>query len=496
MKKGFDSDKYLEAQLNAILSKINGFEKLYLEFGGKIYEDLHAQRVLPGYRPGLKIEILERIKDKCEIVFCISAKDIESSKMRGDFGMNYASSALKSINDLRKMGFDVSAIIINRFSGEKKAKKFMRYLDNLGIRNFAQKEIEGYPADVEKIVSKNGYGKNPYVKTTSPVVIVAGVGSGSGKMSFCLSQMYFDNLNGIKSRFAKFETFPVWDLPINHPVNLAYESATADIGDKIMLDPFYLNETRSQSVSYNRDIENFPILKKILKKIGCENYNSPTEMGVNKISEGIIDEKIILESAKQEIVRRYFRYKKEYRLGLIDKNPVDAVERIMQSIGINESERKTVLGARNHRKKLFEERGKNFSVSSIELDDKIVSGKNSELLTSESACILNALKHLSNIPKEIKLIPEEIISSVTSLKKSILGVKTAQMDLSEILIALSILSNSNDIAKECLDKIPFLAGKEMHTTHLSTKGDEKGLREMKINFTTDAKLSDEIYLID
>ena len=264
MEKGFDTEKYLEVQSSEILKRVNDFDKLYLEFGGKICDDLHAARVLPGYDSNAKIKMLEMIKDDSEIVFCISAKDIENGKMRADFGLNYEAVTLKSINDLRNFGLDVSAVVINRFSGEKKALKFKKYLENIGIRAYLQNEIEGYPADVDKIVSDEGYGKNPYIETKKQIVVVTGAGPGSGKMSCCLSQLYHDNLRGVKSGLSKFETFPIWDLEIDHPVNLAYEAATADIGDVNMIDPFHLQAKGVAAVNYNRDVENFPILKNIL----------------------------------------------------------------------------------------------------------------------------------------------------------------------------------------------------------------------------------------
>lgn len=500
MKEGFDLNKYLEIQSKEIISRVNGFEKLYLEFGGKIYDDFHAARVLPGYDPNTKIEILKKIKDQCEIIFCISAKDIENSKMRGDLNMNYTSSALKSINDLKEFGLGVSAIIINRFAGEKKVLKFKQYLDNLGIRNFLQKEIEGYPADVDKIMSEEGYGQNPYVETKKSIIIVTGVGPGSGKMAFCLSQMYFDNLNNKKTGFAKFETFPVWNLPLDHPINMAYEAATADIGDKNMIDPFHLKETGEIAINYNRDIENFPILKRILERVETESYKSPTEMGVNKIKEGIISDDMVEESARQEIIRRFFRYKKEYQLGLVNKETIDRITKIMQSLDLNESDRLVVSKAREcalESEKNPEKGNKGFYCSSaLKLNGKIITGKNSSLLHSESACILNALKELAKIPDDIDLIPKQIITSIKNLKQKTKKNPNTSLNVSEILITLAISSSSNPSAQKCIEKIPLLYGTEMHTTHLPTKGDESGIRDLGINLTTDAEITGRIYLVD
>jgi uncharacterized protein (UPF0371 family) len=496
MEKDFDIKRYLEIQSKEILKRVNNFEKLYLEFGGKLYGDFHASRVLPGYDPNTKIEMLKSIKEDCEIIFCISAKDIENTKIRGDFGMNYTSSALKSINDLEELGLNVSAIIINRFSGEKKALKFKQYLDNLKIRNYLQKEIQGYPAEINKIVSEEGYGQNPYVKTTKPIIIVTGVGPGSGKMSFCLSQMYFDYKNNKKSGFAKFETFPIWDLPLEHPVNLAYEAATADIGDKNLIDPFHLKEYNLTAINYNRDIENFPILKKILEKIGSSCYKSPTEMGVNKVKEGIINIEAIENSSKQEIIRRYFRYKKEFQLGLIEKKVLDRIEQIMSFLDLSEKQREVVPPARNIAISAKKGNKGFFCGSAIKINGKIITGRNSELLHSESACIINALKTLANIPDKIPILPKQIINSIKILKEKTTGSSNPSLDVSEILIALAISSSSNPSAQECVEKIPLLKGKEMHSTHIPTKGDEIGIRDLGINFTTDAEITGRIYLVD
>lgn len=497
-EKGFDVEKYIQIQSEEILKRVNNFEKLYLEFGGKLCGDFHASRVLPGYEPNTKIRILKMIKDKSEIIFCVSSKDIENTKIRGDSGLSYEMDTLKSINDLRGFGLDISGVVINRFSGEKKTLKFKQYLNNLGIKVYLQKEIEGYPADVEKIVSNEGYGRNPYVETKKPIIIVAGAGPGSGKMSFCLSQLYFDNLSNKKSCFAKFETFPIWDLPLDHPVNVAYEAATADIGDVNMIDSFHLKEYGVVSVNYNRDIENFPILKNILKKIGKEIYNSPTDMGVNKAKQGIINNEIVQEASKQEIIRRYFRYKKEYFLGIVPKEVLDRIEKIMQKIGVNESQREIVIYARNAAQsaKQDPEKGNKgfYCGSAIELGDEVITGKNSKLLHSESACIINSLKKLANIPDNIHLFPKDLINSIGKLKEKIYSNSSPSLDVSEILIALALSASTNPFALECMNKLYLLKNIEMHTTHLPTKGDEIGIRDLGINLTTDAELTGKIYL--
>jgi len=498
MKRGFDTEKYLEIQSKEILKRVEGFNKLYLEFGGKICDDFHAARVLPGYEPNTKIKMLQMIKDKSEIIFCISAKDIENGKRREDFDLNYETMVLKSINDLRSFGLDVSAVVINRFSGEKKALQFKNYLENIGIKGYLQKEIEGYPADVEKIVSEEGYGQNPYVECDKSIVVVSGVAPGSGKMSFCLSQLYHDYKRGINSGFAKFETFPIWNLSIDHPVNLAYEAATADIGDVNMVDPFHLKEYGISAVNYNRDIENFPILRNILNKIREDIYKSPTDMSVSKTKEGILDDFVIVEAAKQEIIRRYFRYKKEKLLGIVEKSVIDKIEKLMLKLNLNENYRRVVLAARRCSEDCYNE-GKGyknlFCGTAIQLEDNnIITGKNSSLLHSESAAIINALKNLALIPDDIFLIPENVFQSIRKMKKNIGGSDNPSLDASEILIALSISAESNPSAKKCIEKIPLLKNCEIHTTHLPSRGDEEGIRNLGMNLTTDAELTPKIYL--
>lgn len=497
-EKGFDVERYLEEQSAEILKRVGNFDKLYLEFGGKIYGDFHAARVLPGYDPDTKIRMLQMIKDKSEIVFCISAKDIENTRIRGDFNLTYETMALKSINDLRNFGLDVSSMVINRFAGEKKALKFKQYLENIGVKCYLQNEIEGYPADVDKIVSDEGYGKNPYVETSKPVVIVTGVAPGSGKMSLCLSQMYLDSQKGIKSGFAKFETFPIWNLPIDHPVNVAYEAATVDIGDFNLVDPFHLEAYNISSINYNRDVENFPILMNILKKIGNCDYKSPTDMGVSKAKEGIVKNFVVEEAAKQEAIRRYFRHKKERLLGVVDDEVVKRIEKIMQRLGLKENDRKCVMAARRSaRECILTEKGNNklYCGAAIELmDGRILTGKNSPLLHAESAVILNALKKLASIPDDIHLITENLIKNIIHVKKELGAGNGTSLNVNELLIVLGISAGINPAAEKCVQKIKDLRNCEMHTTHLPSKGDEVGIRNLGINLTTSAELGDEIYL--
>ena len=497
MKRGFDTEKYLEVQSAEILNRVASSGKLYLEFGGKICHDFHAARVLPGYDADAKIRMLQMIKDDSEIVFCVSARDIENGKMRADFGLTYEAATLKSVNDLRGFGLDVSAVVINRFSGEEKALRFKRYLENVGIRVYLQKEIAGYPADVDKIVSERGYGENPYVETKKPIVVVTGVGPGSGKMSFCLSQLYSDNVKGKKSGFSKFETFPIWDLDIDHPVNVAYEAATADIGDVNMIDSFHLKAHGVVAVNYNRDVENFPILKRILERIGQEVFASPTEMGVSKARVGIVDDEVVREASKQEVLRRYFRHKKENVLGIVEKGVVDKIEKLMGELDIDEGYRRGVVPARRAAVDAEAQGSKGnkgfYCGSAIQIGDEIITGKNSELLHSESACVINALKFVSGIPDDIHLLPESLINSVRELKMKTVGDSSPSLDVGDVLIVLAVSSSTNPTVKRCLENLPSLRGREMHTTHLATKGDEAGLRDLGVNLTTDAELSPTIY---
>ncbi len=501
MQTGFDTEKYLKVQTKAILDRVDKFNRLYLEFGGKLCYDFHAARVLPGYDPNTKIKVLQELED-VEVIFCISAKDIQKGRIRGDFGLTYDISALKTINDLRGFGLDVSAVVINRFGDELAAVKFKKYLENLKIKVYVQPEIQGYPADINRIVSANGYGRNPYIKTKKSIVVVTGAGPGSGKMSTCLSQLYYDYNNNIDSDFAKFETFPIWNLPIDHPVNVAYEAATADISDVNMVDPFHLKAYSIVAINYNRDIENFSIMKKIIDKIVNESkdkkivYNSPTDMCVNNTKEGIVDDAIVREAAKQELIRRYFRYKKEVFLGIEKQETVRKLEKLMQKLSVKVEDRKVVMKAREAaigaRKSGKGNKGV-FCGASIELaDGSIITGKNSPLLHAESAAVLNAIKELAKIRDDINLLPRHIIENINKLKKNVVR-SAVSLDVEEIMITLAISASANPMAELCIGKLAELRNAEMHVTHLLSKGDEAGLRKLGLNVTTDAQSTREIY---
>ncbi|MFC1853851.1 DUF1846 domain-containing protein [candidate division CSSED10-310 bacterium] len=493
---GFDNEKYLQCQADSIKRRIELFSgKLYLEFGGKLILDMHAARVLPGYDPNVKIKLLQRLKDIIEIIYCIHAGDIEKGRIRGDFGLTYDIASLRTFDDLADYGFSISAVIVNRFGGQKSTQRFIDFLKSRQIRVYTQPEIQGYPADIEKIVSQEGYGRNPFIETEKPLVIVTGAGPGSGKMSTCLSQVYHHNLVGQKAGFAKFETFPIWNLPLNHPVNLAYEAATADLQDRNLIDPFHLNAYGVAAINYNRDIENFSIMKEIIDHIGDDaspfaTYKSPTDMGVNMAREGIIDDTVVRKAAQQEIIRRYFRYKWEFIQGLERKETVSIVEKLLVQAGVKTTDRPTVLAARNAAE-TAKETGKGnrgiYCGAALELkDQRIILGMNSALLHAESAVILNALKKIAEIPDHIDLLPENIITNIAQLKKETLGSKSASLNVEEVLIALSMSAASNPASEYCLRKLKLLSGCDLHATHIIGRGDANGLRKLNLNLTTDA----------
>lgn len=494
---GFDNERYLNAQADAILKRVDKFSgKLYLEFGGKLLRDMHASRVLPGYDPDVKVKLLQRLKDMLEIVYCIYADDIEKGRLRGDFGLTYDMASLRTFDDLEDFGFSVSAVVINRYHGELGAKRFIRFLESRGIPVYTQPTIEGYPANVETIVSEDGFGQNPFVETSKPLVIVTGAGPGSGKMATCLSQVYHHQKRGENAGYAKFETFPIWNLPLDHPVNTAYEAATADLKDYNLVDPFHLEAYGITSVNYNRDIENFSIIKEIVSKLGDNGspfscYRSPTDMGVNMAKEGIISDEIVREAARQEIIRRYFRYHWEQKQGLGSKETVTVSEKLLQKVGAKLTDRNVVTAAR----KAAEEATKNpekgnrgiFCGAALELPNgEIVLGINTPLMHAATALVLNAVKKLAKIPDKIKLLPENVIDNLRKLKKDVLGGKSASLNVEEILIALSLSATTNPTSEYCMDKLKLLKGCEVHITHRIGKGDENGLRQLKLNMTTDA----------
>jgi len=503
MKKriGFDNEKYLAEQSKAILERINIFNgKLYLEFGGKLLYDYHASRVLVGYDPNIKVKLLKQLKNKIDIILCIYAGDIEKGRIRGDFGITYDVDALKLIDDLRENGLDVMAVVITRFNNQPQAINFKNKLENHDIKVYLHSATKGYPLDVDTIVSEEGYGKNTYIKTKNRIVVVTGPGPGSGKLATCLSQLYHDYKKGVKSGYAKFETFPIWNLQLKHPVNLAYEAATADLGDVNMIDPFHLNAYNKSAVNYNRDIEIFPVLKRILEKIMGDGlpYQSPTDMGVSRAGFAIVDDKIVQEAAKQEIIRRYFRYKYENILGISTKETVEKTVLFMEELDIKPEDRKVVTPARSAASELRRKTVTEVNCgAAIELNNgKIITGKNSSLMSASASLVLNTIKELAGIPDKIHLLSPHILEHIANLKKDILGLKREILDLQETLTALSISAATNPTAEEAMEKLKELSGCEVHLTHIPRPGDETGLRRLKVNLTTDGNFpTNNLYMM-
>lgn len=499
---GFDNEEYLKEQTTAILERVSRFDdKLYLEFGGKILYDYHAARVLPGFDPNVKMRLLQLLKDKIDVIMCIHAGDIERKKIRADFGITYDVDALKTIDDFREWGLDVTAVVITRYQNQPTARSFKNKLELRGVKVYLHYPTKGYPTDVDLIVSDQGYGANEYICTTHPIVIVTGPGPGSGKLGTCLCNLYHEYKKGVKAGYAKFETFPIWDLPLQHKVNVAYEAATADLKDVNMIDTHHLKAYNVEVVNYNRDIEAFHLLKRILEKItgGESMYKSPTDMGVNRASSGIVNEDVISEAAHQEVIRRYFRCAVEYALGLIDKDTLEHINNIMKKVGAHVEDRKVVLSAREAAKSAMESGKGNaglFCGASIELNDgTIITGKNSPLLHASSSLILNASKYLAGLPDSMYLIPQNIIDSVTYLKKDILNGKMVSLNLDETLIALGISAISNPAAQMAMEKLKHLRFCEVHLTHIPTLGDEAGLRKLKVNLTCDPEYSSKSLFI-
>ena len=498
-KLGFDNEKYLEEQTTAIHKRLSKFDdKLYLEFGGKLLFDYHASRVLPGFDPNVKMRLLKRLKDESDIVLCIYAGDIERKKIRADFGLTYDMDAMKLIDDLKDWDIDIAAVVITRFDNQPSAVIFKNKLERQDIRVYTHPYTKGYPTDVDLIVSDQGYGANNYIETKHRLVVVTGPGPGSGKLATCLSQLYHEHKKNVRAGYAKFETFPIWNLPLKHPVNIAYEEAPADIKDYNIIDFFHLEKYNKTKVNYNLELEIFRVIKRIFDKIMGESmYYSPTDMGVNCAGFGIADDDIVREASRQEIIRRYFRYKYEYVMGLVDQDSVQRSELIMKEVGVKPLDRKVVEPARGAAKDLHNKGLGNkgiFCGAAIELHDgTIITGRNSPLMHAASSLILNVLKHLAEIPDKIPLLSDNIIDSISTLKRDILKSKTVSLNLDETLISLSISAATNPAAKLAMEKLIDLKGCEVHMTHIPTPGDEAGLRRLGVNLTTDPNFSSKSF---
>ena len=480
MRIGFDNDKYLKMQSEHILERIKKFDnKLYLEFGGKLFDDFHASRVLPGFQPDSKLRMLLKLKDQAEIVIVINAAAIESNKKRGDLGIGYDQDLLRLIDAFREIGLYVGSVVITCFSEHSSVRSFENRLKNLGIKVYRHYSIENYPSDVKHIVSEDGFGKNDYVETSRSLVVVTAPGPGSGKMAGCLSQLFHDHLKGIQSGYAKFETFPIWNLPLKHPVNLAYEAATADLNDVNMIDPFHLEAYGVTTVNYNRDVEVFPVLNAMFEKIyGSSPYKSPTDMRVNMAGNCIIDNDACIEASNQEIIRRYYTALCDKKKAVIDDETVLKLEFLMKQAGISKLSRPVMAAAVEKASATGE------PASAIELPSgEIVQGKTSELLGSASAMLLNALKVLAGIDDAIHLIPPIVIEPIQTLKTKTLGNKNPRLHTDEVLIALSIAAATDANAALALRQLPKLKGCEAHTTVIISQVDASIFKKLGINMT-------------
>lgn len=477
----FDSNKYLKLQSEKIKERMKEFDnKLYMEFGGKLFDDYHASRVLPGYDPNIQIKLLDHFKQDCEIIFVINANDIEKNKIRADFGITYDMEVLRLIDSFRNRGLLVSAVVITLFNEQPSAIAFKNKLENLGERVYCHFYTKGYPTDIDTIVSDEGYGKNPYVETTKPLVVITAPGPGSGKLATCLSQLYHEYKRGVKAGYAKFEKFPVWNLPLKHPINLAYEAATAELQDVNLLDSYHFDAYGTIAVSYNRDLQAFPVVRSILKNIVNKDiYKSPTDMGINTIAECIIDEDLAQESAKQEIIRRYYRAKVAIKKNIAPKHTEERIRLLMNELGLDKYDRPCVKPAEE--KEVLSGQP---SVSIQLKDGRVVVGRRTKLLTATASVVLNALKVISGIEDKFELIAHQVLEPIMALKKDILSSKDAVLSLRDVLIALSISGTYNPVAKEAYNNLPNLFGCEAHSTHILSPNNEDTLRRLNINMTS------------
>ena len=488
MRIGFDNDKYLKMQSEHIRERIGQFgDKLYLEFGGKLFDDFHASRVLPGFEPDSKLKMLLQLKDQAEIVVVISAEDIENNKVRGDLGITYDLDVLRLIDAFSSVGLFVGSVVITKYTGQNGAKAFRNKLSELGIKSYLHYNIPGYPSDIDTIVSDEGYGKNDYIETKRPLVIITAPGPGSGKMATCLSQIYHEHKRGVKAGYAKFETFPIWNLPLKHPVNVAYEAATADLNDVNMIDPFHLEAYGKTTVNYNRDIEIFPVLNAMFEHIlGESPYKSPTDMGVNMAGNCIIDDEACREASNQEVIRRYFQAMMDLKRGKGSKEIVYKLELLMKQAGVTIEDRKVVKAA------LEREKETGHPAVAIELHDgTIVTGKTSDLLGACAAAILNALKELASIHHEQKLVAPTAIEPIQTLKIDCLGGQNPRLHSDEILIALSTSAASDEDAAKALRMLPKLKGCQMHSSVLLSSVDEQIFKKLGVHMTCEAKYESE-----
>ena len=473
MKIGFDNELYLKLQSENILKRMETFgKKLYIEFGGKLFDDYHASRVLPGFQPDSKLKMLLRIKEKVEIV-------IQKNKIRNDIGINYEKEVLRLIDAFNDFGLTVGSVCITHYKSLPQVDSYIEKLNHLGIVTYKHYEIEGYPHDINKIISEDGFGKNEYIKTNHPVVVITAPGPGSGKMATCLSQLYHENKNGIKAGYSKYETFPIWNLPLNHPTNIAYEAATIDLNDINMIDPYHLEAYNKLTVNYNRDVEIFPVLRSMFQAIyGNCPYKSPTDMGVNMAGFAIVDNDVVERASKDEIIRRYLNARVDYKNGKINLETLEKASGLLQKVGVSVSDRKCVAMALEKKEKT------NADAMAMELEDgTIITAKTSSLLLAPSALILNALKHYAHISDELPLLPRMIIEPITKLKTEILGNHNPKLHVNEVLNALAISAQTNPLAELVIKELPKLKNAQAHSTIILSEVDMNALKKLKIDVT-------------
>ena len=483
MRTGFDNEKYLRMQSEHIRQRIEQFDhKLYLEFGGKLFDDYHASRVLPGFEPDSKLRMLMHLSDQAEIIIVISAKDIEKNKVRGDLGITYDTDVLRLMDSFRQNGLYVGSVVITQYSGQESALLFKNRLENLGIKVYIHYNIAGYPSNIPLIVSDEGYGKNEYIETTRPLVIVTAPGPGSGKMATCLSQLYHEHKRGIHAGYAKFETFPIWNLPLKHPVNLAYEAATADLNDINMIDPFHLEAYGETTVNYTRDVEVFPVLNTIFEKIyGKSPYKSPTDMGVNMAGNCICDDEACREASGQEIIRRYYAALNDLLKGTCSEEPAQKIELLMNQAGVTIQDRKVVAAALNRAQETQS------PAAALELPDgRIITGKTSNLLGASAALLLNVLKELAGLGHELHIISPEAIEPIQKLKVDYLKSRNPRLHTDEVLIALSTSAAANEDARLALEQLPKLHGCQAHTSVMLSDVDIKTFQKLGVQLTCES----------
>lgn len=483
-KTGFDNEKYLKMQSEHIRQRIAQFgDKLYLEFGGKLFDDYHASRVLPGFKPDSKLQMLLQLKDEAEIVIVINSGAIEKNKVRGDLGITYDVDVIRLFNVFTKIGLYVSSVVLTQYEEQPQTIAFQRRLEALGIKVYHHYNIKGYPSNLKLIISDDGYGKNDYIETSRRLVVITAPGPGSGKMATCLSQLYHEHKRGVNAGYAKFETFPIWNLPLRHPVNIAYEAATSDLNDVNMIDPFHLEAYGKTTVNYNRDVEIFPVLNAMFEKIlGESPYKSPTDMGVNMAGNCIVDDEVVCKAAKDEIIRRYYTAMCDNRKGLISEDEVMKLELFMKQAGVTADDRKVVAAA------LAREEETGAPAAAMELPDgTILTGRTSNLLGAVSALLLNALKYFGGIEDEVLLMSPHVIEPIQNLKVQHLGNNNPRIHTDETLLALSICANTDENSKKAMEQISKLRGCEVHSTVILSPVDERIFKRLGINLTCEPK---------